>query len=1085
MSMYTNTKKSKKLIIVLVLLLLFNFIFSNIVMASETETLYGGSNIKDILDNSDIEKTDNNGGFFDIATNFSKLLFFFERGLLEIVNNVFCDDDNEYVYEFIDEDLTVELNLTPESIIKGKFILFNANIFEEISEEENSEYYDGGQGKEKTRSGRIELRNTVSGWYYALRNFAIIALLSVLVYVGIRMITSTISQDKAKYKIMFKDWLVALCLLIVMHYIMISILNVSDDITKAVGTSGTEVSQTVGLMKKIGVITQADASYKVTQEGKTYEDVRAVAVDDNGNYTFYTIGNALAYMLLLAVIIFYTGLFAVKYLKRVFTLIFLILLGPISCITYPIDKISDGKAQAFNKWFFEFIYNVIIQPFHLLIYIVLVGSATQLASDNLLYSIVCFAVMIPAEKFIKKMFGFKDELGSPLGAFAGGAIAGQMFKNVFSGGGSKNHKSNTIEGKSESNNSIRENKLNPGLPGSENATGVSTDYNSEDRETDIDLSGSSDDESPLNEEGDTTPLGSGGADDTMEKGEGDSLPEEDGNDDTIDNEAENTNFQEDIESKEGIYSPKGISKFKNAVRGIREHRDKKLMAKYGSKNRAVTLGKYLARKGVSIGGRTITGATTLLGTGALGVLGFMCGQGAKGAMIGAALGANIGNKVNKGISGLASSVKEYGTEARYAMKDEEERRKERVKKMMKTAAELENASQSFSKRNAGKIASTRELNQELADRAKFKEMKLTDDQIDDAMEIYADKKETLGEEAALQMALASTKLGSRYSAKEWEDPKKVQNAYDTLMKEYEKIGVNKDLADETVRDIIKNAASTQGVKNPALFAPSRKQSYMSSKTNIDNAKKLYAQRHGGRSPNKKQLNQELDIGFNLKKAGLSNTDIDNFFNSYITSADAIREAKLVVGRDAGEEVLNTELERRFEIKAKIGIDNEKELTSYINAAEAFIKDNKQIETPTNGQIYSEVKQMVTVKDSYNISESSKQKVIEKINDIRMDEERFIKKSIDKSGAKAVISAQRSEARQNSPEESKKMQTQAQYQREFLTQYSVSEMQNDAVMEKAKKKIVKKLEKNGDNNSQEFREIFADEVISKCKKFSGI
>ena len=51
--------------------------------------------------------------------------------------------------------------------------------------------------------------------------------------------------------------------------------------------------------------------------------------------------------------------------------IFLILIGPISCITYPIDKISDGKAQAFNKWFSEFMSEVLIQPFHLLLYVVL------------------------------------------------------------------------------------------------------------------------------------------------------------------------------------------------------------------------------------------------------------------------------------------------------------------------------------------------------------------------------------------------------------------------------------------------------------------------------------------------------------------------------------------------------------------------------------------------------------------------------------------------------------------------------------------------------------------------------------------
>ena len=55
--------------------------------------------------------------------------------------------------------------------------------------------------------------------------------------------------------------------------------------------------------------------------------------------------------------------------------------------------------------------------------------------------------MIPAEKFIKEMFGFRDKLGSPLGGFAGGAIASQLL-NKMKGGGSSGK-----SGKEEENNS--------------------------------------------------------------------------------------------------------------------------------------------------------------------------------------------------------------------------------------------------------------------------------------------------------------------------------------------------------------------------------------------------------------------------------------------------------------------------------------------------------------------------------------------------------------------------------------------------------------------------------------------------------
>ncbi len=450
MNMFSKKQITKKFILILVLLILLKFILPLSVRADET--IFGGSTIKDSANTYNYEASNQSkeGGFFDVSTNFTKLLFLGERAIIGALNNIFCDEEHKFVYGIKGENIVVEnLNLTPESIIKGSFVLFDADIFKDISD--TSKYFDAG--KTGTVNGKVELRNTVAGWYYALRNFAIVALLSVLVYVGIRMITSTISQDKAKYKVMLKDWLVALCLVVVMHYIMIIILNLSSMITDAIaGPGGAASSQTESLMQKVGTITEADKSYTVTHDGKSYDNIRAIMVttDENNQVTgleFYDIGNALAFMLLLLVIIFYTGLFAVKYLKREFTIIFLILLAPISAVTYPIDKIVDGKAQAFNKWFYEFLYNIIIQPFHLLIYVVLAGSATQLANDNILYSIICFAVMIPAEKFIKEMFGFRDKLGSPLGGFAGGAIASQLF-NKMKGGGSSGK-----SGKEEENNS--------------------------------------------------------------------------------------------------------------------------------------------------------------------------------------------------------------------------------------------------------------------------------------------------------------------------------------------------------------------------------------------------------------------------------------------------------------------------------------------------------------------------------------------------------------------------------------------------------------------------------------------------------
>ena len=137
---------------------------------------------------------------------------------------------------------------------------------------------DSGMGGIET--GRNELREVVASWYYALRNFAIIGLLSVLVYVGIRMIMTSIASDKAKYKVMFKDWLIALCLVVVMHYIMIAILNICTLITSAIGPSGANNSVVANLISDITTILSKDSdTLSGSQIGEAYANIVVLGVN--------------------------------------------------------------------------------------------------------------------------------------------------------------------------------------------------------------------------------------------------------------------------------------------------------------------------------------------------------------------------------------------------------------------------------------------------------------------------------------------------------------------------------------------------------------------------------------------------------------------------------------------------------------------------------------------------------------------------------------------------------------------------------------------------------------------------------------
>ena len=85
--------------------------------------------------------------------------------------------------------------------------------------------------------GTKSLREIISSWYQAFRNIAIVGLLIVLVYIGIRIMISSTSTDKAKYKENLQDWFIALCLVFFMHYLMSGILLVTESFTKLIDES--------------------------------------------------------------------------------------------------------------------------------------------------------------------------------------------------------------------------------------------------------------------------------------------------------------------------------------------------------------------------------------------------------------------------------------------------------------------------------------------------------------------------------------------------------------------------------------------------------------------------------------------------------------------------------------------------------------------------------------------------------------------------------------------------------------------------------------------------------------------------------
>ena len=311
-------------------------------------------------------------------------------------------------------DIIPNILYSPENIFANKIAALDVN-FLRPNTYQSVKVGSNKDAEEKAQSSAKVLSKTIATWYRAFRNIAIVGLLSVLIYLGIRILVSSTAPDKAKYKEMLKDWLVALCLVFIIQFIMSFVLMLTDRVNDLFSSTIND-----------GIIIKIDTGVRFKTNLVGY--IRWQINSDNAR-------KCVAYTILYIAIIIYTVMFTFTYMKRFLYMAFYTMIAPLVALTYPIDKVGDGKAQAFNFWFKEYTMNAIIQPIHLILYTVFVTSAISLAKTNIIYATVVLVFLLPVEKLIKKMFGVdRSETAGSMGSFAGGALAMQAMQKLMGGG---------------------------------------------------------------------------------------------------------------------------------------------------------------------------------------------------------------------------------------------------------------------------------------------------------------------------------------------------------------------------------------------------------------------------------------------------------------------------------------------------------------------------------------------------------------------------------------------------------------------------------------------------------------------------
>lgn len=295
------------------------------------------------------------------------------------------------------DDSIFSATLTPFDILSGKIVLLDINFFEIGS---------------NTDSILYKFRTSIAVWYYAMRNIATAILLVVLIYVGIRMALSTVSaEQKATYKKMIVDWVVSIAIIFLLHYIILFTIYVNQALVDAIcGIDQTDISSSIDSLGKIAA---------------TDMNIEAIAA-------------TIVYCML----VFQTFALFISYFNRMLKLAFLIIISPLITLTYSIDKMGDGKAQALNTWLKEFVFTVLIQPFHAIIYMTFIKVAFELlvkeASGSIksiavaIIAILCINFIKEGEKIVRKIFAFADDnqKTSLAAGMAVASVAASKAKNI-------------------------------------------------------------------------------------------------------------------------------------------------------------------------------------------------------------------------------------------------------------------------------------------------------------------------------------------------------------------------------------------------------------------------------------------------------------------------------------------------------------------------------------------------------------------------------------------------------------------------------------------------------------------------------
>lgn len=296
--------------------------------------------------------------------------------------------------------------LTIESLFFNKYDKTRLALFGD-SAGENSLLAD------ETENGLKARVNDVFSFFTKL---AVIVYMLMLVYIGIRILLNAGTEKNAKYKEFLVYWVQGVAILFLFPYVIKYTILINNAFVEFIAENKDNIGAVTELAKPAGITSPSDGSGSMGGL-TTFIDTAKQFLTDGTDYMSVMFKKGwdegwLVYALCFLVMVKQLITLIIIYFKRLLITIFLIAIFPLVTVSYAIDKLGDGKSQAFGNWVKEFILNVFIQSFHAIVYvigmalIVRIGESADVA-DSWLLIVILITFISKGDDLLKNIFNVK------------------------------------------------------------------------------------------------------------------------------------------------------------------------------------------------------------------------------------------------------------------------------------------------------------------------------------------------------------------------------------------------------------------------------------------------------------------------------------------------------------------------------------------------------------------------------------------------------------------------------------------------------------------------------------------------------